>query len=54
MNDEKPPVGIRERERARERLARQIGRLLAREWLHKEHGEDCEEPREANGTDAVA
>jgi hypothetical protein len=54
MNDEMPLVGISEREEARARLARQIGRLLAREWLNREHDEDGEKPCEANGTDAVA
>jgi hypothetical protein len=33
MNNEKASVGISEREEARSRLARQIGRILASEWL---------------------
>ena len=40
-----------DRSRARDHLARQIGRLLAREWLQKEHGDLDEELREANEAD---
>jgi hypothetical protein len=33
MNDEKPVLGISDRDEARTRLARQIGRILAHAWL---------------------
>jgi hypothetical protein len=39
MNDEKPVLGTNEREEARDRLARQIGRLLAHEWLRSQQSE---------------
>jgi hypothetical protein len=40
-----------DRAQAREHLARQIGRLLAREWLQKECGDLGKELREANEDD---
>jgi hypothetical protein len=43
-----------DRSRAREHLARQIGRLLAREWLRKKHDGDGQKPRETNEIDVVA
>jgi hypothetical protein len=40
MNDEKSVLGTNEREEARDRLAHQIGRLLAHEWLRNQQSKE--------------